>query len=100
MSGGSYDYLCQAYDLGDLIKKQGRLQEMADRLAGIGYATDAAKETEELVVMLRQWQVRASVRLARLADVWKAVEWTDSCDWGEAAIHKALATYRGEPAPR
>jgi hypothetical protein len=70
---------------------------MADRLAGLGYAEDAAKETEELLVLLSQWNVRADVRLKRLADVWKAVEWWDSCDWGEEHVREALATYRGEP---
>jgi len=98
MSGGSYDYLCDAFDLDDLMRKKTSLQEMAARLAGLGYATDAATETEELLVMLRQWEIRARVRLARLSEVWKAIEWWDSNDWSEDAVRKALAAYRGEPA--
>lgn len=98
MSGGSYNYLCDAFDLDDLLKKQSDLRDMADRLAALGYARDAATETEELLTMLRQFEVRATVRLSRLADVWKAVEWTDSCDWSEDSIRKALAAYRDDPA--
>lgn len=96
MSGGSYNYLCYALDLDDLISKRGDLREMADRLAGLGYAEDAAKETEELLVFLNQWSVRAEVRMKRLSDVWKAIEWWDSSDYGEDDVHEALAKYRGE----
>lgn len=96
MSGGSYNYLCHAFDLDDLLEKRGSLQEMADRLAGLGYAEDAAKETEELLVLLNQWRVHAEVRRNRLAEVWKAVEWWDSSDCGEDGVREALAKYRGE----
>lgn len=97
MSGGSYDHLCHAFDLDDLLGKRGSLREMADRLAGLGYAEDAAKETEELLVLLNQWSVRAEVRRNRLAEVWKAVEWWDSGDRSEGAVREALAAYRGAP---
>jgi hypothetical protein len=97
VSGGSYNYLCHGFDLEDVINKRCDLRAMADRLAGLGYAEDAAKETEELLVLLNQWCVRAEVRMKRLADVWKAVEWWDSSDWGEDEVREALAAYRGEP---
>ncbi len=96
MSGGSYNYLCHAFDLDDLLKQQSALREMADRLAALGYAQDAAAETEDLLAMLRQWQIRADVRLKRLSGVWKAVEWTDSCDWPPSSISEALKAYRGD----
>lgn len=99
MSGGSYNYLCHAFDLDDLLSRRGSLREMADRLAGLGYAEDAAKETEELLVLLNQWCVRAEVRRSRLAGVWKAVEWWDSCDWGEDQVREALARYRDDSGP-
>jgi hypothetical protein len=100
VSGGSYNYLGSICydDLGDLLNKRTELREMADRLAGLGYAEDAARETEELLVMLRQWQVRAEVRVRRLLDVWHAVEWWDSSDWSEEQVCKALAAYRSEAA--
>ncbi|GAA1888313.1 hypothetical protein GCM10009837_07700 [Streptomyces durmitorensis] len=96
MSGGSYNYLFAAADLEDLVSRRWDLEEMASRLAGLGYAQDAARETEELLVLYRQWETRASVRLARLSDVWKAVEWWDSNDSSESRVHEALAKYRGD----
>jgi len=97
MSGGSYNYLASMYDdLADLLGKETDLQDMADRLAGLGWAEDAARETEELLVMLRQWKIRAEVRVRRLFDVWHAVEWWDSGDWSEERVREVLAKYRGE----
>ncbi len=103
MSGGSYNYLCYAQDLEDLQSHRHELEAMATRLAGLGYAQDAARETEELLLLLQQWEVRAAARLQRLTAVWKAVEWWDSCDSGEDGVQAALAKYRGDtegtPAP-
>lgn len=96
MSGGSYNYLFSAQDLEDLNSQRYNLEEMASRLAGLGYAQDAARETEELLLLLRQWETRATVRMRRLADVWQAVEWWDSNDSSEDRVHEALAKYRGE----
>lgn len=94
MSGGSYDYLGTVFDLDMLLDKAHQLDAMRDRLAGLGYAKDAAMETEELIRTLRQFQVRIEVGINRLQPVWKAVEWWDSHDWGEDAVKKALEDYR------
>lgn len=99
MSGGSYNYLFRCTDLDELACRQFDLRDMADRLAGLGYAQDAAAETEELLLLLRQWQVRLEVRIRRLEGVWKAVEWWDSCDSGEDGLKQALAKYRGDDPP-
>ncbi|GII89643.1 hypothetical protein Ssi03_76330 [Sphaerisporangium siamense] len=104
MSGGSYNYLYQDDELHELARysRMEDLRSMADRLAGLGYAADAAAETEELLVILRQSRIRAEVRARRLAAVWKAIEWWDSCDWTEDQVKGALAQFRGEgeePAP-
>ena len=107
MSGGSYNYLC--YTDGDTIWNNiGNLSDMSARLAGLGYADDAARETEELLVMMRQARNRIETRIKRLSDVWRAVEWWDSGDSGEDHVRLALARYRAElepvsaqpPAPR
>lgn len=94
MSGGSFNYLCHSFDLDDLIDKRGDLEAMSEALAALGYAQDAARETEELLVMLRQWEVRATVRVERLREVWKAMEWWRSCDYGEDEFQEALTAYR------
>lgn len=96
MSGGSYNYLCNTWDLDRLLEHEGDLEAMSLRLAGLGYAGDAARETEELLLLLRQWKNRAEARVERLRGVWKAIEWWDSSDWGEDDVRKALTKYRGD----
>ncbi|MEU4169454.1 hypothetical protein AB0F46_21585 [Streptomyces sp. NPDC026665] len=96
MSGGSYNWLYNVLDLEDLQSQQGDLKAMATRLACLGYAHDAAAETEELLVLFRQWEVRAAVRITRLRDLWEAIERLDSNDGGIDAVHAALAAYRAD----
>jgi len=93
MSGGSYDYL-YSKDVEDLLHSQETIQNMADRLAGLGYASDAAKETEIILLTLRQFENRISAMKERLSDVWHSVEWWDSCDSGEESVKNALEKYR------
>lgn len=95
MSGGSYDYLCFA-DASDALtdKVEYNLANMAQRLAGLGWADDAARESTELLLLIRQAQVNLGVRMDRLRDIWKAVEWWDSQDSGPEGVRKALAKYR------
>lgn len=90
MSGGSYDYL-YTKDIGEALDSQS-LQRMADRLAGLGYANDAATETASLLELKRE----AEGRMARLKYLWEAVEWWDSCDWGEDEFREALEEYRSQ----
>ena len=93
MSGGSYDYL-YSKDVEDLLHSQETVQNMADRLAGLGYASDAAKETEMILLTLRQFENRISAMKERLSEVWHSVEWWDSCDSGEDSVKNALEKYR------
>lgn len=93
MSGGSYNYLCHA-DAEMLMNKVSDLQDMADRLAGLGYAEDAAKETQALLLTVLQYENRINAMAERLSGVWRAVEWWDSCDSGEEAVKMALDGYR------
>lgn len=96
MSGGSYNYLCYVHEARDLVDRDGDLDDMSKRLAGLGYAPDAARETEDLLLLMRQWRNRVEARMDRLREVWKAVEWWDSADWSEDQLREALKTYRGE----
>lgn len=93
MSGGSYNYLCNA-DSQELIEKMSDLQDMADRLAGLGYADDAAKETLRLLLTLRQMDILSQTVAERLYYVWRSVEWWDSGDSSEEGLKKALENYR------
>lgn len=95
MSGGSYNYL--AFKSGaDLLggSSDYDLESMADRLAGLGYAADAAKETISLLLTIRAARNRIEASVERLTHVWKAVEWWDSADTGEDDLKAALEQYR------
>lgn len=104
MSGGSYSYLFtkDSESSGDpdrsmsIWDAEEEVERMAARLAGIGYAEDAARETEELLLIMRQARVRVQARLDRLSGVWHAVEWWDSGDSGEDGVRAVLGKYRGE----
>lgn len=97
MSGGSFDYLCFK-DADELLEHLDTIQEMADELAKLGYANDAAKETQTLLLNYRAFLNRSQTALERLQPVWKAMEWWHSSDWGEDRLKETLAEYRGERA--
>jgi len=95
MSGGSFDYLyCK--EAGDLLQDEGTLKEMADELARLGYAADAALETQALLLEIRAARNRIASSIDRLSPVWRGLEWWKSCDTDEGGFEKALSTYRGE----
>lgn len=96
MSGGSYNYLCHA-DAEELMNKTCDIQDMADRLAGLGYAQDAAAETMALLLTVRQYENRINAMCERLSDIWRAVEWWDSMDSEEDTVKVALEGYRSPP---
>lgn len=98
MSGGSYDYLCHK-SADELLAMEEQLQKMADRLAALGYANDAAAETMDTLLEVRRVKNRINARIDRLAHVWRAVEWWDSCDSSEDGVTQALALYRGATPP-
>jgi hypothetical protein len=98
MSGGSYDYLCFK-DAGELVHGyEAQLESMIDRLASVGYAEDAAKESMDLLLEVRAYRVRVDAMIARLSPVWKAVEWWDSGDSGPDDLKESLAEYRQNKA--
>jgi hypothetical protein len=69
------------------------LTDMADRLAKLPYAADAAADTRQIIDHLRA----AIDQAAKLGDVWHAVERFDSGDGqGETDVLEALAAYRSE----
>ena len=93
MSGGSYEYLF-VKDVDQLLNAESLIKAMFERLAGLGYAEDAAKETFDLLLTLRQFRVRIEVMQGRLSEVWRAIEWWDSGDSGEDGFKEALDSYR------
>lgn len=93
MSGGSYNYLCNRM-AEEILQIQSDIERMAEKLATLGYAKDAAKETSHLLARSRAFEVYVETAMERLREVWKAVEWWDSADWGEDSVKQALEEYR------
>lgn len=95
MSGGSYNYLHQIWDLNDAYAKRGCLEEMADRLSGLPEldfpgAAAAAERTRALHAVLSLWDEHVTAQVQLLGDVWHAVEWWDSADSGPDGVVEAL----------
>jgi hypothetical protein len=91
MSGGSYDYL-YSKEADDLLHRTDTIQEMADRLAELGYH-GAAVESNELLADVRRFRARIEARMKRLSPVWRAVEWLDSGDSGPEQVKSAVAAF-------
>lgn len=93
MSGGSYNYLCHAFpeDLStrmeDIAAVAKRLHQYADE--GTPHARLAARATEDVLATLRV----AGVLADRMNEVWHAIEWRDSCDYGDDDVVEALASW-------
>lgn len=96
MSGGSFNYLYLAADLGQLGDRRGTIQEMANALTEYRHpgAAIAAADTREVLALLAQ----ADEVARRLADVWRAVEWHHSADSGTNRVHDALNEYASDIA--
>lgn len=92
MSGGSFNYLCFE-DAEDLPRKLSDMRDMAAALTSLG-AHDAAGETEDMIAIVEHCHRRLKTRLYRLQQVWQAVEWRQSGDWGDDAVREALEKYR------
>jgi hypothetical protein len=98
MSGGSFNYLYAA-DLEDFINREGDLERMRDELIALGNAEDAVRETDEIILMLRQFRVLIETRANRMSPIWKAMEWWRSGDSGEEAVTIAIEKYRNPKLP-
>jgi hypothetical protein len=92
MSGGSFNYLCDVPSW-DIISNVEDLKRMRDALLEYD-ALDAATECEAVLATIKQFQVLVDVRLKRMHEVFKAVEWHASGDGGIEGVQRALAAYR------
>lgn len=85
MSGGSWDY----FYLKDSNLPVGAYAEMAKAVRDAGF-DDAADRIQRAALALEEAQ-----RIHReTADIMQAVEWRDSCDWGDDSIAKAVEKWR------
>jgi len=96
MSGGSFNYLCYV-EVDALLsgERDESLHDMVDALRAHG-AEDAAAETERLLAICEGQRARVTARLERLADLWHAMEWWQSCDTTEDDWKVELEKWREE----
>lgn len=99
MSGGSFNYLCYT-ETDDLLKgsKREDMEEIEAYLLAKGYK-DIAKDVRRLIEYINSAENRIGVLFDQLKDVFHAVEWYVSADYGEATLRQHLEAYRaGEEA--
>ncbi|MBY0552873.1 MAG: hypothetical protein K2W95_36655 [Candidatus Obscuribacterales bacterium] len=103
MSGGSYEYICNR-DSQELAESYGDpLTNMLERLLGLGYANDAATETQGVIddlAELRALMARIDRRMRPVQQVWRAMEWWDSMDSSEEGFRRALEEWRLARQPK
>lgn len=97
MSGGSYNYICNR-DADELVASHSDdMDSMLTRLQGLGYADDAAAETQGVIddlAELRRLMARIDRRMRPVQAVWRAMEWWDSLDSSEDGFRRALDEWR------
>lgn len=93
MSGGRYSNLWNA-DAPHLFENSQHLATIRDRLSELGH-NEAAIATgiillqmEDLCKTLEYWMEKK-----RLDEVWKAIEWLDSGDWGLEQVNEAVGEF-------
>lgn len=88
MSGGSFDYLfCK--DAHRLVDAESDVQRMAVQLFEMGFK-DASKKTRRILGLIRSIERIQD----EMADVWQAVEWFCSSDWGPDQVEEAIDKWR------
>lgn len=94
LSGGSFNYLCYK-DVPDLMNPSSisELESMALYLMNIGYE-DIAKDTKRLIEYIKSASLTIEVLSQQLNDVFHAVEWYESGDWGRDGCIEELEKYR------
>jgi hypothetical protein len=90
MSGGSYNYFY--WNLTLSYERVEGLIDMLARLEDLAPNHPATGATRDLVALLTDEGVEHSAKLDSLLELWHAVEWVDSGDWGENQLQEALET--------
>jgi hypothetical protein len=90
MSGSSYNYLCFK-TVSELEGDIEMVHAMANRLKQLGH-DDAAAATMKIIDSINA----INQDVFKLSEVWKAVEWLDSGDWGIESVNTAVAKFSEE----
>lgn len=98
MSGGSFDYIC-AHDIDELMDshtQREQMERMRDALRQYEGGESAALLTDRLLKEFEEMDRKKNdLRRLRdsLEDVWQAVEWHQSRDWGPDAVKRAIDAF-------
>lgn len=95
MSGGAYNYLCFK-DPAEIAAAHEVFREMANRLAEICPDSSAARDTTAMAVRLETLIHDINELGCRAREVWRAVEWRASGDYGDDQVREAVAAYADE----
>lgn len=89
MSGGSFNYLCYQDAEGLARARNSDLSSMRDKLQELGFE-DMARKTQCVIERFDEIDEAAK----ELNEVWQAVEWCVSCDWGLKDVEAAVERHR------
>lgn len=92
MSGGSFNYL-YLKEVPELMASVTDIEDMSDICIKKHYY-DVAKDLTRLAEYIRSAETRISILHKQLRDVMHAIEWYESCDYGEDDLEKAIVKYR------
>lgn len=92
MSGGSLNYL-HCREPAELFENIENLEEVERELLSRGYA-DIARDVRRLIEYIQTAENRIEVLSRQLRDVFKAVEWNLSGDYGDKTMEAVLEKYR------
>jgi hypothetical protein len=94
VSGGSFNYL-YSKDASEIHNAIGDLEAARDRLAGLGYAEEAAQAVTDILDTIQAFDAVIDVKMSRIGGVLRALEWWDSNDCDEDAVRAAIADFSG-----
>lgn len=92
MSGGSLNYLCYK-EPEELFHYIDEMEEVEQVLIGRG-AEDIAKDVRRLIERIKCAENHIGVLSEQLSDIFHAVEWRLSADYGEDDLMKHIEQYR------
>lgn len=92
MSGGSLNYLCYA-EPRELFGHIDDMEQVEAVLLSKGY-NDIARDVRRLIEYVKTAENRLEVLHGNLGDVFHAVEWYLSADYGEESMLAAFNKYR------
>lgn len=93
MSGGSFGHIYLASHLDEIIDRHRHLYRMLETLKREHPDSEATRDTEQLVAALEALDEAVRIGVARLAPVWRAVEWEHSGDTTDVQTREAVEAY-------